>query len=70
MIRYKLDASASSVVGLCREPGCYYRALASTTQEARALRDQHEEDCHLTRGRHATRRAIRRSSRNSGRSEP
>ena len=61
MIRYKLDESASSVVGLCREPGCTYRALASTIREARALRDQHEETCHMTRGRHATRRVIRRS---------
>lgn len=61
MIRYKLDASATSVVGLCHEPGCHYRALASTPAEARALRDQHEETCHMIRGRHATRRANRPS---------
>ena len=54
MIRYKLDPSASSIVGVCREPGCGRRYLASTRAEATRDRDRHESEMHLTRGRHDT----------------
>lgn len=69
MIRYKLDPSTTGVVGVCREPGCGHRELAGNADEARQLRDAHEELMHLKRGRHtAPRRAdkgMRTSSRNS-----
>lgn len=64
MIRYKIDPSATCVVGICREPGCGTRALASSRAEAIDQRDAHEELMHLKRGRQATRRnhsAIRTS---------
>lgn len=56
MIRYKLDPSTTSVVGICREPGCGYRALAASRAGAVQLRDAHEELVHMKRGRHTTRR--------------
>jgi hypothetical protein len=59
MIRYKLDPSTTSVLGLCREPGCGFRALASSSDEARHVRDEHEAAMHMVRGRHARRRTMR-----------
>jgi len=56
MIRYKLDPSRTSVVGVCREPGCPFRVLSSTRAAAIRARDAHEEAEHMTRGRHTTRR--------------
>lgn len=57
MIRYKIDSSALVVVGICREPGCGVRTLASSRAEAIRQRDAHEELCHMTHGRYAKRRA-------------
>ena len=56
MIRYRLDPSTSSVVGVCREPGCPFRVLSATEAAAIRARDEHEETVHMKRGRHATRR--------------
>ena len=56
MIRYKLDPSSTTIVGVCREHGCGFRALSSTRAQAIRVRDEHEEVMHLVRGRHSTRR--------------
>lgn len=56
MIRYRLDPSTTSIVGVCHEPGCPYRVITSTRDAARRARDAHEEAVHMTRGRHTTRR--------------
>lgn len=63
MIRYKLDPSTTTVVGVCREHGCGFRALSSTRAQAIRTRDHHEEVAHLVRGRQATRRADTRCER-------
>lgn len=54
MIRFKLDAGmedTNTVLGLCREPGCWFRTLANSKAEAYKLRDRHEEHSHMNRGR-------------------
>ena len=53
MIRYKLDPSTTTVVGVCREHGCGFRALSSTRAQAIRTRDQHEEIVHMVQGRRA-----------------
>lgn len=57
MIHYKLDPSTTTVLGICREPGCGFRHLSSTKAQALRARDQHEEIAHLKRGRQTRRRA-------------
>lgn len=56
MIRYQIDPSTTSYVGVCREPGCGVRCLSSTRDAAIAARRHHEETVHMIRGRHETRR--------------
>lgn len=63
MIRYKLDPSTTTVVGVCREHGCGFRALSSTRAQAIRTRDQHEEIVHMVQGRRATRRRTTRCER-------
>lgn len=54
MIRYQIDPSTTSYVGVCREPGCGVRCLSSTRDAAIAARRHHEETVHMVRGRHDT----------------
>lgn len=56
MIRYKLDPSTTGVLGICREPGCGARHLASSRAEAIRHRDTHEERAHMKAGRLITTR--------------
>jgi hypothetical protein len=65
MIRFRLDPSSTSVVGVCGEPGCSYRVLASSADEARQLRGRHEEQCHMIRGRQLKTRRPRTAIRTS-----
>jgi len=61
MIHYKIDASPAVTVGICHEPGCGARTLASSREEAIQQRTDHEERAHMRRGRLATRRAPNRT---------
>ena len=46
MIHYKLDPSFTSVLGICREPGCGFRHLSLTKAAALRVRAEHEEIAH------------------------
>lgn len=62
MIRYRLDNGHGTVLGVCGEPGCGFRALANDRSEAVKQRRHHEVLCHMTRGPLlATRRQHRRN---------
>ena len=59
-IRYAIDPSLHTFVGVCREPGCCYRALTTSRPAALRARHEHAETHRVRHPRLSTRPAKRR----------